>query len=146
MSFASDQKLDSSGSYTALPSFLHKDGSFGPLGEYHNKKHHLSDIHRSGHSNNHHHHHHSRRRHHVRDTISAVQTQLPVLLKDRRLHASSGITNSDGGSRGAETAINTNEAVNVNHNISDAQPKELQNSTDIEGIAKQVGRSNVSER
>ena len=143
MSVTSDQKLNSSGSYTALPSFLHKDGSSGPLGEYNNKKHNLSDLHPPIHSN--HHHHYSRRRHHVRDTISAVQTQLPVLLKDRRLHASPGNINADGGNRSADIAITTNGVKDLDRKASDAQPNKILNSTGIEG-AHPAGRSNVSER
>ena len=149
-----NQKVSFSGSPTALPSFRHKDNPSIPLRARSNRRHQLPDLHRTDYNHNqhyryhhsygrHHHHHHH---HHVRERLSAVQTQLPDFLNDRKPSAYEGHRNAADRRERTKIAYQTTGAVDVERNIKFEQAKPV---SDFEGIGvdpRQTWKSKISER
>ena len=143
MSFSSNQKLNSSGSQK-FPSFLYKDAPSITLEQYNNnKRHHLSDLHRSDHSHHQRHYHHGHQRFHRRHYIR--EKTLPVFNGDRKLPASLKEKIEAGESEKTGSAVNTTSVVDLDSDAANRQTEVIHRSINAEDAAMQADRSRDSE-
>ena len=128
--------------YTALPTFTHIDTSLPHLHDvssHQSKRHHFSDKHRSNYRHHRHHSHHHRR-HHVRDTISAVHTQLPTFRTDERVQELSATDRGEN--------LNSGTVTQTYHSFSNKDSTLLSQDKMFRSneVARETERSKNSER